>query len=276
MQGSILALLLFSIYVNDFNKSNSLFNIIFADNTSSLCKGKDLNEVHKFVTENLSNIFNWYCFNRLALNVKKTNVMVFSTNDEIVNDFPNLLINSTPVQKISMASDVKTVLMLGIYLDRNLNFKENSERLLSKISKSFFIKNRAKNILPSKTIKLLYFSLEHSHLNFASLFLNHKNSIVNKIEIMQKKIIRIIAGLGFREHVTQAFIEQKILPSSKLIKFNIMKSMWQYKVGKLPCNFDQEWTSNFSKSDRYNLRNLQEIYNPCTNLINIDKMTYFN
>ena len=55
-----------------------------------------------------------------------------------------------------------------------------------------------------------------------------------------------------------------------------MKFMWQYKVGKLPKSFDQEWTCNYNKSDRYDLRNLQEIYNPRTNLVNIDKMTYFN
>ena len=130
-----------------------------------------MNKIHEFVSENLSKIFDWYCLNRLALNVKKTDVMVFSTNDKIVNDFPDLSINSIPVRKISKASDVKTVRMLGIYLDQNLNLKENSERLLAKISKSFFIINRVKNILQSYTIKLQYFALVHSHLNFASLFL---------------------------------------------------------------------------------------------------------
>ena len=40
LQGSVLASLLFLIYVNDFNTSNELFNVIFADDTSCLPKEK--------------------------------------------------------------------------------------------------------------------------------------------------------------------------------------------------------------------------------------------
>jgi len=52
-QGSILAPLLFLIYINNLNNSTSkLSAILFADDTNLFCSGKDLQELESIVIPN--------------------------------------------------------------------------------------------------------------------------------------------------------------------------------------------------------------------------------
>ena len=54
-QGSILGSILFLIYINDLFNCNNLFNILFADNTTALTKGKNIEDFSKFINSELQN-----------------------------------------------------------------------------------------------------------------------------------------------------------------------------------------------------------------------------
>ena len=277
LQGSILAALLFIVYINDFPKCNEGFCITYADDTTCLFKAKSIAELMEILDRNLPKIFDWYCANELALNVKKTNYMIFSLQDKIVNEFPTIMFNGSPINKISKLSPVKTVRLLGVQIDQNLNFEDFAKRTLSKLAKSFFIIKRAKNYIPESSLKLLYFALFHSHLEFASYFLlNNNKKISNKICVMQRKIIRILAGFSFTEHTSQAFIDLNILPFNKLIEFNVLKFMWKYECNKLPDGFSNEWPRITDLSLPYNFRNDDELLLQRTISIKVERMTYFS
>ena len=53
VQGSCLSCLLFIIFVNDFFKSNNLFNIAFADDTNVAAKNKNVNILTGTITREL-------------------------------------------------------------------------------------------------------------------------------------------------------------------------------------------------------------------------------
>ena len=79
-QGSILGPLLFLIYVNDLAYvSDYLYMIMFADDTNALDSDKNLNALENRCNNEMIKIVDWVNANKLSLNVKKTNYMLFSS-----------------------------------------------------------------------------------------------------------------------------------------------------------------------------------------------------
>ena len=72
-QGSILAPILFIMYVNDMHTVSSLMKcIIFADDTNLLYTGNDISEICKTVSKELDKLSSWFMAN-IAKNVSVMN-----------------------------------------------------------------------------------------------------------------------------------------------------------------------------------------------------------
>ena len=88
-QGSLLGPLLFSIYINDFDKSSDLFSfILFADDLNLFISHNDIEVLFNIVNSELTCIANWIKANKLSLNIQKTNYMLFSNT---TTPFPQTL-----------------------------------------------------------------------------------------------------------------------------------------------------------------------------------------
>ena len=84
-QGSILGPLLFVLYVNDIaNVSKLLFPILFADDNNVFLSGKNIDQMTNIMNDELDSIFIWLNYNKLSLNVKKTQFMVFSRSTSLL------------------------------------------------------------------------------------------------------------------------------------------------------------------------------------------------
>ena len=69
-QGSIMGLLLFLIYINDFaSVSSKLYYVLFADDTNVFISVNNLRKLDK--------LYAWLQSNKLTLNLLKTHYMVF-------------------------------------------------------------------------------------------------------------------------------------------------------------------------------------------------------
>ena len=84
-QGSIRGPLLFLLYINDFLnciRNNRAFH--FADETIVIFSKHNMVQLRNALNKQISIIFDWLCANRLSLNAKKTEPMLFhSTHKQI-------------------------------------------------------------------------------------------------------------------------------------------------------------------------------------------------
>ena len=80
-------------------------------------------------------------------------------------------------------------------------------------------------------------------------------SSLKRINKLQKKAVRAIAGASYLAHTGPLFKKLKILPIQDIIQFNILVFLSSYKWGKLPETFAGTWKSKHEVNSNYNLRN---------------------
>ena len=80
-QGSVLGPILFLIYINDMHySSNKLQFFLFADDTNLLYADKNLKSLEKVVNKELEHVSDWLIANKLTLNIKKSNYVLFHSH----------------------------------------------------------------------------------------------------------------------------------------------------------------------------------------------------
>ena len=88
-QGSILGPLLFILYINDIeNVSDIIKPILFADDTSLFHSHTCFNTLIQEVNIQLHKFSTWFNTNKLSLNTKKTNFIIFTPIGSVRSGYP--------------------------------------------------------------------------------------------------------------------------------------------------------------------------------------------
>ena len=117
-QGSILGLLLFILYINDFSRSSDLlFSILFTDDTSVFIEGTNYDKVIDIVNKELELITILLGANKLTVNNKKTHYMMFHRTR--IKYTREITINCKNV------AYTKNTTFLGVIIDNKLTWSDH-------------------------------------------------------------------------------------------------------------------------------------------------------
>jgi hypothetical protein len=233
-QGSILGPILFLIYINDIvNVSNLLQLILFADDTNIFLKDKNIEALVDIVNAELIKLTNWFTANRLSLNVKKTNFIVFcNPNKKYKLNSVNILLNGNKIEQISHAK------FLGVYIDERLNWGEHIKQVSLKISKNIGVLRKLRPFLSRSLLLQIYNSLILPYLTYCNMiWTNASDTRQKKLNALQKKAIRIIDGAEYCAHTNPIFKKLGLLRITDIGQYQILLFVYQFMKHALPENF---------------------------------------
>ena len=134
---------------------------------------------------------------------------------------------------------IKETVFLGVVLDENLSWKPHITNVARKISKSIGIIYKASFCLPTSSLCTLYYSLVYPYLIYCiSVWGSTYSSNLNRIFLLQKKVIRIMSRSSYLARTDPLFKQLKILKLHNLYLFQVGKFMFLFKKGLLPDVFN--------------------------------------
>ena len=214
--------------MNDFqNSSKTLSFTLFADDSSVFFSHHDPLILLETVNTELRNVEEWICANKLSLNINKTQCMLFSHS---ISDLPgNICINETVINLVD------SLKFLGLTIDNKLSWKEHNLHLSKTLSRNIGIINKLKWSFPKYILKSLYSTLILPYFNYGLLaWGNSFNYQLDKLLILQKRVIRIICNTERLSHTNKLFLENKILKIHDLYNFFLGCFMFQLNSNELP------------------------------------------
>ena len=179
----------------------------------------------------------WINANKLTVNAAKSYALIICPNAKTASPILNISYNHSPIKIVNTAK------YLGIIIDNKLHFKQRTASLESKLSRCSSILNKTKSFLPKHIPKKLYYAFMHSHFNFGVIICSATpKSNLLKLQSIQSKAIRILAGASWLEHASPLYVQLNILTLNKLISYALAKLMHKYYLKCLPPSFNNYFT----------------------------------
>ena len=222
-QGSVLGPLLFLLDVNDIQYcSSKLQFVLFADDANVLYAHKDLKTLELTVNAELQNLYNWLTSNKLFLNIKKSNYVIFRPYQKRLNYDPQVYVFHSVANKISKI--IGLIARLRLY------------------------------IVPTCTLLNIYQSLITPYLTYGLIsWGNACKTFLDRILVLQKRALRLIYFTETNDHAIPYFVNAKILPLQSLYYESVCSLMYDVNKNTAPDNILKLF-SRISSVHTYNTR----------------------
>ena len=248
-QGSVLGPLLFLLYVNDFKHCSEVLDFhLFADDANLFYKHKSLTALEITLNNELVNVHNWLCANKLSLNVEKSSFVVFHPPQrKLPANFELFIFN----HKLRREYFIK---YLGILIDSNLTWRNQINNIVKKVKRNVGILSKLRYYVGLHILIKLYYALIYPFLIYGIIsWGNTYNTTLQPLFILQKKAIRIMTFSNFDEHSSPLFKQLKIVKLYDLVTLHNVVFMYKFHNNLLPNAFDTFFT-RVSETHNYNTR----------------------
>ena len=220
-QGSVLGPILFILYINDFpNCLKKCSAILYADDTTVFYSDKILKSVCDSLSEDMLCIKKWLNLNYLTLNIDKTKFIIFtykSLPDNLSISLENVVIRRS--EKINL---------LGIEIDYKITFSSHILHINNKVSKLHGLFYRLSDFLPILVLLKIYYCLFYSNITYGIRAWGcASSSVLSKLYISQKKVIKTICGKSIFDRSNESFIQLNVLKLQDVFKVFCLNHMFK-------------------------------------------------
>ena len=155
----------------------------YADDTTIIACGSDMCSILKSLEEDASLLSLWFENNYIKMNEDKSHLLVFGSKGEDVSvNISGSLIQESDEEKL-----------LGLTLDRRLNFKNHVSNLCKKASQKLHALARVSKYMEKSKLELTMISFVMSHFSYCPLvWMFHDRKSYNKINKIHERALRII------------------------------------------------------------------------------------
>ena len=181
-QGYVLRPLLFLLYINDINQAIKFCKVHhFADDTNLLYLGKSIKKLNKLVNIDLKNLLYWLNANKISLNVKKTELVIFKSKQKQFDGEIKLKLSR---KRLFPTDSVK---YLGVKIDGNLLWKSHIDYLSVKLNRASPLLFKIRNLVNNSILRTIYFSIFETHINYYSYVWSQNCHAINWLVVLHKK-----------------------------------------------------------------------------------------
>ena len=137
----------------------------------------------------------------------------------------------------SLLNRVTTIRYLGILLDEHLTWSKHITHIQNLIAKNIGIISRIRPFI-TKIALLLYFSLIYPYLTYCNIvWASTYHSHLDRLNILQKRIIRVVFLLPFLSSTKSTFVNNNLLNIYQIHSLQIALFMFSYDHNALPKIF---------------------------------------
>ncbi|XP_047987684.1 uncharacterized protein LOC125227413 [Leguminivora glycinivorella] len=203
-QGSSVSNLLFSLLLNDLPESIDTAEVLmYADDVAAIVTAPTVESIEQKLNQTTAQLAEWFDVNGLSLNLKKTHYLVF-----------NLAGRTTRPLTVKVGNEVleqtTSTNFLGFEMDTCLAWNQHVDKLCGKLGSACYALGRVARTVSAEATRTCYFATVHSLLQYGAEFWGRCADWERAFRL-QKRAVRIIAGVPHDTHAKPLFIKLGIL-----------------------------------------------------------------